>query len=108
VRFIVDQQLSRRLCDVIRNAGGDCVHVKQAGLNGAADSLIWRRAVAEGLIVVSKDADFADLARRTGAARTVWIRIGNCSNADLVARAARVWPEVLVQLEAGQMLVELA
>jgi predicted nuclease of predicted toxin-antitoxin system len=105
VKFIVDLQLSPLLCDVLRRLGHDAEHATTAGLKDDRD--IWREAQARSAVVVSKDADFVELAERTRAAQVLHVAIGNCSNAELLRRFGAVWPELESSLRAGQAVVRL-
>lgn len=43
---------------------------------------IWHFAAAEGYTIVTKDADFNDIAALSGAPpRIIWLHIGNCTTA---------------------------
>ncbi|MBV9078208.1 MAG: DUF5615 family PIN-like protein, partial [Methylobacteriaceae bacterium] len=48
------------------------------GLADASDDAVWRRAADEGFVLVSLDADFAEMAALRGAPpKIVWLRCGN-------------------------------
>jgi predicted nuclease of predicted toxin-antitoxin system len=61
VRFLLDQNLSTRLAEVLADAGHDVVHTSQLGLSSANDLTVLERAAAEHRILVSADTDFAVL-----------------------------------------------
>jgi predicted nuclease of predicted toxin-antitoxin system len=63
VRFLIDQQLPKRLAVWIRARGHDAHHLKEIGLLHAEDADIWREAEARGAIIVSKDEDFSVIVR---------------------------------------------
>lgn len=105
MRFIVDLQLSPMLCDTLRALGQDADHALALGLSDDGD--IWREAQARSAVVVSKDADFVELAERTQAAQVLHVAIGNCSNADLLRRFAAAWPDMASSLAAGQAVIRL-
>lgn len=60
--LLFDQNLSRRLVALLAGDYPGSQHVIDAGLIGADDPIVWRYAAANGLAVVSKDADFRHLA----------------------------------------------
>ncbi len=47
------------------------------------------------------------LTRHPAGARLIWIRFGNCTNADLLSRIEAVWVEVEKRLAEGEVLIEL-
>lgn len=84
MRLLFDQNLSRRLVGMLRDAFPDSVHVVDAGLDTATDREIWEYASEHDLIVVSKDSDFRQLAFLHGPPpKVVWLRIGNVSTAQI-------------------------
>ena len=59
--------------------------------------------------LVTKDEDFAHLARReaTGSA-VVWIRLGNTTNKALWAALEPLLPDLIDSLRRGERLIEIA
>tara|TARA_R110000787_G_scaffold20671_1_gene61546 strand:- start:1519 stop:1848 length:330 start_codon:yes stop_codon:yes gene_type:complete len=108
VRLIVDQQLPPVLADWLRGQGWQAVHVRDLGLASASDIAIWTEAQRDQAVVISRDDDFVGLAQRMGGARVVWVRLGNCTNATLLATIEVHWPGIAARLDAGEVLVELA
>lgn len=108
MKFIVDAQLPPALARWLCEQGHEAEHVQDIGLGEAEDSPIWRYALAQGAVLLTKDEDFASRvqqSRRTPV--IVWLRIGNCSN-----RALREWfvpllPDVLREIESGQRFIEV-
>lgn len=68
--LLFDQNLSPRLCDRLRDIWTDVVHVRPVGLASGDDSAVWAYARQHGLVIVSKDGDFADRPSRTVRYRT--------------------------------------
>jgi predicted nuclease of predicted toxin-antitoxin system len=84
VRLLFDQNLSRRLLGMLRDAYPDSVHVVDVELDAATDRDIWEYAGEHDLIVVSKDSDFRQLAFLHGPPpKVVWLRVGNTSTAQI-------------------------
>lgn len=81
-RLLFDQNLSPRLADVYPGSE----HVFHLGLDRAPDVDVWSVARSSAFVIVSKDADFPEMATLRGAPpHVVWILQGNCSTADTEA-----------------------
>ena len=61
MRFLLDQNLSIRLAEMLAAAGHDVVHTAQLGLSSADDLTVLERATAERRVLVSGDTDFGVL-----------------------------------------------
>lgn len=107
MRFLIDQQLPKKLAAWIRAQGHDAAHIKELGMLHAEDADIWREAEARGAVIVSKDEDFSVIVRIRPGPQVVWIRVGNCGNVVLLARMANVWPSLILELQAGARLIEV-
>jgi predicted nuclease of predicted toxin-antitoxin system len=84
VRLLLDQNLSPRLCELLRDLGDTVVHVRQLGLERADDATVRSHAAEHHFVIVTKDGDFNSSAFLFGAPpQIVWIRRGNCSTADV-------------------------
>ena len=78
MRLLLDQNLSFRLCDTLSDIFPGSRHVGLMGLARADDQTIWEQARAGGFLLVSQDADFAELALLRGAPpKVIWLRCGN-------------------------------
>jgi predicted nuclease of predicted toxin-antitoxin system len=107
VRIVIDQQLPPVLATWLRLQGLDATHVRDLGLRDRPDHDIWREALRDGSVVLSRDADFANFARQDAKGRLVWLRIGNCSNAILIQTFERHWPTILARIKGGERLIEV-
>ena len=86
MKLLFDENLSYRLVSRLADVYPDAAHVRDAGLAGADDDAVWAHARADGLVIVSKDADFHPRCIRWGPPpKLVWIRRGNCSTRDVEA-----------------------
>ncbi len=107
MRFLIDQQLPPVLAEHLRSGGHDAVHVRDLDLSTAPDGAIWQEAQRDDAVIVSRDADFVPRVQNPGGARLIWVRVGNCTNAELLAAFARSWSEVQSRLGNGERLVEI-
>lgn len=62
MKLLFDQNLSFKLCDRLADLFPGSSQVRLAGLDRADDRVIWDFAKAGGFIMVTQDADFADMA----------------------------------------------
>ncbi|MGH6969988.1 MAG: DUF5615 family PIN-like protein [Caulobacteraceae bacterium] len=106
MKFLVDQQLPPALAEWFRRQGQEAQHTEHIGLGTASDAEVWRRALEDGCIVVTKDGDFAAMRRSNIGPQILWLRIGNSSKAELVAHIERRWAQTLAFLEAGETIVQ--
>jgi predicted nuclease of predicted toxin-antitoxin system len=108
VRFIVDAQLPPALARWLVEAGHDAKHVEEVGLREAEDQPIWRYALENQAVIITKDEDFADRVRQSPNSPVIlWLRIGNASN-----RALRLWfgpqlPQIITWIEQGHRLIQV-
>jgi hypothetical protein len=55
VRVLLDEQLSELLLQQMQDLWPDGRHIRQLGLGGAADRVVWQLAVDLGCVLVTKD-----------------------------------------------------
>jgi predicted nuclease of predicted toxin-antitoxin system len=108
LRFLVDTQLPRILVHRLQQEGHEAEHVLDLDLGQSPDNDVWRYAEKNGAVIVSKDEDFAQwvMSGRSGPG-VVWLRVGNCTNAELVEWLLPVLSNVAGTLESGERLVEV-
>lgn len=107
MRFLVDN-LSPVLAEILRTAGHDVSHVREIGLQAAADELVLARAEAEQRVVVSADTDFGALLSRSGARFPSLLLIRRLVGRRAAEQAATILanlPTVADDLEAGAVVV---
>jgi len=109
VSLLFDQNLSRRLPALLLAEYPGSEQVVVAGLSGADDRAVWVYAAAHGLAIVSKDADFQQLAATRGPPpKVVWLRVGNGPTRDIVTLLRGRVADILVFLAApAAALLEL-
>jgi len=107
-RFLVDAQLPPALARKLTVLKHESAHVLDVGLLDAHDGEIWDFALAHGMVILTKDEDFAIRASVSKTSPTiVWVRIGNCPNAKLLAWFEHELPTVVAALAAENRLVEI-
>jgi predicted nuclease of predicted toxin-antitoxin system len=108
LKFVVDHQLPPALARFLESQGHIAYHVRDLGLKAMDDTTIWRHAVADNLVVVSKDEDFFFFATApNAAAKLVWVRLGNCRTQFLLDRFRIRLPQIITSFETGSRIVEL-
>jgi predicted nuclease of predicted toxin-antitoxin system len=100
--FLVDEQLPQALVRWLIARGHHARHVADLGLSNTDDIDIANVAKSEDLVIVSKDVDFAWLhAQDPASFRLILLRLGNCTNPELLRRLELVWVGTLAALDAG-------
>jgi predicted nuclease of predicted toxin-antitoxin system len=108
IRFLIDAQLSRKLALRLEEHGHRASHVYDHLDPQTDDREIGRLANGLGASVVSKDADFADLATRGLLEKTVvWLKLPNLSNQQLLERLDLALPEIVSACEANERIIEI-
>jgi predicted nuclease of predicted toxin-antitoxin system len=108
VRFLVDNQLPGRLAEWLRDQGHESEHLLEIGLAQSKDNIVWKHALSQRAVIITKDEDYAEWIRRgRPGPQIVWIRLGNATSKELIHWIAPIFPLALRQLELGARLVEL-
>jgi predicted nuclease of predicted toxin-antitoxin system len=90
-RYLIDANLPRRFA---LWSGGDCEFVHDLGADWS-DTRIWNHATANGLTIVSKDADFSDRVFMSAEGPSViHIRVGNLTLAEFHQYLTSVWADI--------------
>jgi predicted nuclease of predicted toxin-antitoxin system len=106
VRFLVDAQLPPSLAAILRASGHDAVHLFDVAPVNADDAAIWQLATNDHRVIVTKDEDFASRSKLApGGPQVVWLRVGNCSRAELRAWLEPLLPSITQSLQQGDRLV---
>ena len=105
----LDAQLPPGICGWLNSEFGlHAEPVRTLGFRDADDPVIFTAARQAEVVIVSKDADFADLVRRHGPPpQVIWVMCGNTTNQALQDFLARTLPSALELIEAGEPLVQL-
>ncbi len=68
MRFLLDQNQSPLLAELLTEASHTAEHVRDLGLSEASDAVVLERARLLGAVLVSADTDFGELLAFTNAA----------------------------------------
>jgi len=108
MRFLVDAQLPPGLARWLVGQGHTAEHVFDLGLGCANDRTVWARAITDQAVIITKDEDFVVLqAIEPAGPAIVWVRFGNTSRKDVIARFDAALPDVIDGLQRGERLIEL-
>lgn len=108
MKFLIDNQLPPALAQFLRRRGFDCEHVLDIGLSQSSDVDLGRYAENHGRIIISKDEDFLYLNTQARIKiQLIWVRLGNCRTATLLAAFERLWPLVESSIKAGDSIIEI-
>lgn len=95
MKLLFDQNLSYRLIQALQQEYPDSRHVRDVGLQDAADAVVWQYAAQHDFAIVTKDADFHQRSFLYGhPPKVVWVRIGNGSTAMIESLLRRRVVEV--------------
>jgi predicted nuclease of predicted toxin-antitoxin system len=93
---------------VVGGSGTWAWHVEEIGLRDSEDPSIWRYALENKAILLSKDEDFAVRVQQSQSGPVVvWLRIGNCSNSALRVWFVPLLPAILEEIERGNRIIEV-
>ena len=63
IRFLVDEDMSRSTAEALNKAEFDCLDVRDLGLRGSPDTIIYRKAQEENCIILTGDLGFSNSLR---------------------------------------------
>lgn len=69
MRFLIDENLSPRLAELLNAEGQDAVHIRDLKAAGAPDETVMSLAVQHDRVIVSADTDFGTLLAASRATR---------------------------------------
>ena len=96
MKLLFDHNLSYRLVLLIADRYPHSSHVRTVGLQRAPDEAVWNYAREQGLIIVSKDADFHQRSLLFGSPpKVIWIGLGNCSTDEIAVLLQVRYQDVL-------------
>lgn len=108
MRFLLDQNQSPLVAELLNNAGHDATHVRNIGLRHAADAEILSWAKRERRVVISADTDFGELLANSGdhTPSVLLLRRHDRRHAEAVAKLIIVNLDMISDdLDAGAIVV---
>jgi predicted nuclease of predicted toxin-antitoxin system len=85
MKLLLDENLSPKLPSLLGDLFPGSIHVRDCGLKGKSDQIIWDYAREHEFTLVSKDGDFYQRTLLFGPPpKLVWLCVGNCSRAELL------------------------
>ena len=105
----IDAQLSPELAAWLPDVlGVPAYPLRDLGLRDADDAVIFTKAAVQGVIMLTKDADFQLLLNRHGPPpRVIWLTCGNTSNATLRTLITGHGSALRAWLMEGSPLIEI-
>jgi predicted nuclease of predicted toxin-antitoxin system len=102
MKLLFDQNLSFKLCRMLADVFPDSNQVRVIGMEETPDRVIWEYAKAKDFILVSQDADFADMATLYGPPpKVIWLRCGN-QPTSVIERRLRDHEEAMTAFEKDE------
>jgi predicted nuclease of predicted toxin-antitoxin system len=108
MRFLIDENLSPRLAELLRTAGHDAVHVRDLGLASAPDEVVMSAAGTDLRTLISADTDFGTTLARTGATAPSFLLIRRASGRRATEQAVLIVDNleaIAEDLAAGAIVV---
>ena len=102
MRLLIDHNLSPSLTSILQDIYPDSIHVYAIGLEESDDVVVWEYARTNGLLIVTKDADYLAIGARLGhPPKVVRIGLGNCPT-SIVADLLRVHHDELLRFHRDE------
>ena len=108
MRLLIDNALSPRLAEGLREVGYDAVHVRDLGMQSAEDAELFDLAADEDRVLISEDTDFGTLLSLRGAAKPSVVLLRHMpdrSAAALLVVLLANFAAVEADLELGAVVV---
>jgi predicted nuclease of predicted toxin-antitoxin system len=97
MKLLFDHNLSPRLVARFADLYPHSSHLYFLGLDQANDRNVWQYAGDNEYIIVTKDADFYDLAILLGyPPKLIWIRVGNCTTSEVEVLLRSRYDDIVV------------
>ena len=112
MKLLFDENLSRRLVDLLESEFPGSSHPDLIGMRGTPDADIWQHAREHGFTIVSKDSDFRQRAFLEGPPpKVIWLSVGNAGTSAIAGLLRSTLARIQTfdgSPEAGLLVVELS
>lgn len=107
MRFLADMGVSLRVCEWLRGAGHDVVHLRDEGLQRLPNGEIFAKAARERRVLMTFDLDFGEILALSGTAAVsvVVFRLRNTRTPHVIERLEALLSESAAALERGAIVV---
>lgn len=108
MKFLIDNNLSPVLAELLKAAGHDAVHLRELGMQAATDEAVLAHARSESRVLISADTDFGGLLARSGAPSPSVLLIRRLAGRRAVDQSAIIQAnleQVAEDLETGAIVV---
>lgn len=95
VKLLFDENLSPDLPRQVASIFPSSAHIRDVGLVGGDDVVIWQLASEKGFVLVTKDDDFVELSiLRVAPPKIILIGLGNCRTSAIAALLTAEKPRI--------------
>ncbi len=109
MKLLFDHNISPELIVLLGDLFPGSNHVYPLNLYEQPDTIVWAYARMHDFIVVSKDADFAEISMVHGfPPKLLWLRLGNCTTSE-IEEVIRTSYEFIVEMveDPGRSILSL-
>ena len=95
MKLLLDQNISYRLLDKLREIYPGSTQVRLIGMAEADDAALWQYAKDHGSAIVTKDSDFHERSLLLGfPPKVIWLQCGNTSSGHVLDLLLRNLDEI--------------
>ena len=95
-KLLFDENLGPGLVALLAGSYPGSAHLRDVGLEGAKDTVIWAYAAEHEFVLVTKDEDFHRLSVFRGfPPKVLWVRLGNCTTREVAELLERYQASVI-------------
>jgi predicted nuclease of predicted toxin-antitoxin system len=104
--LLLDGNISKRLKTLLSSYQGEIVSIFDLGFDELEDIRIWAYAKDNGYDILTKDADFLDIATCLGPPpKVIFLPVGNCPSRHIVDLFNKYHREIAAHLENDEVSI---